>query len=539
MARKSDNRVASWYWITSAILLPPTALAILLWAYFFHQTQSYRAEGERLFNELEAGHKELDPLLASMKSVSGATGFNMGDPLKALDSLKSNSQLPPAAADQEQKPEEDRSPLYRRMRDAEKRFYGDGGEAGYVHQYQAARKFLQDFDNQLVRYINFKKTQFYVVRTIDIGGQTAVVAAGDLSRQITADAAGAFAPPEAAVDAAWQSSQNTPPAEKFMQAPTVITMELILRKQNQLVEDLVAANQHQHNLLYAEVSSTGRAGDIWVGFEAEKARQAKTASELANFGTQVDQRKNDSLTRLDRSRDSADNARTETSAKKSRYELLTLAAESRIQGLADRFESERAAHETDAGEFDKLTKELPRIKVPIKIEKREPDGEVSFSDYVRKVCHINLGHLDGVRVGQRFEIWRLHGRERDEVIGVVEVMRTLSDHFSLCTVLSLVNEGEPVRKGDKVISRLWHRGKFMTVALHGTFEPPNQAYSKERLAELLKLAGVRVVDKVQPGTDIVILGSSLLSDEWYRKARDDIRFETLKEEDVRLYVDPR
>ena len=115
----------------------------------------------------------------------------------------------------------------------------------------------------------------------------------------------------------------------------------------------------------------------------------------------------------------------------------------------------------------------------------------------------------------------------------------LSAHYSLCTVLTLSNATDPVRKGDKLVSQLWQDGQFLTVALHGDYEPPNEAYSKARLIELLKQAGVNVVDKVQPGTDVVILGSNLLGDEWYRRARNDLRFETLKEDDVRLYVDPR
>src|SRR5690606_24456051 len=157
---------------------------------------------------------------------------------------------------------------------------------------------------------------------------------------------------------------------------------------------------------------------------------------------------------------------------------------------------------------------------------------VSYSDYSRGIVHIDLGHADGVKAGQRFEIWRLHGFEKDEFVGVVEIIRTLSPHFSLCTVLTLTNEDDPVRKGDKIVSRLWHEGKFLSVALHGSYEPPNEAYTKERLSELLRQAGVKVVDKVQPGTDLVVLGSNLLGDAWYRRARNDLRFDTLREDDV-------
>jgi hypothetical protein len=96
-----------------------------------------------------------------------------------------------------------------------------------------------------------------------------------------------------------------------------------------------------------------------------------------------------------------------------------------------------------------------------------------------------------------------------------------------------------VRTNDKIVSALWHNGRFLTIAMHGEFEPPAQSYTKERLKELLELAGCKVVEKVQPGVDLVILGSNLFGDEWYREARNDLRFAAMQEDSIRLYVDPR
>jgi hypothetical protein len=39
--------------------------------------------------------------------------------------------------------------------------------------------------------------------------------------------------------------------------------------------------------------------------------------------------------------------------------------------------------------------------------------------------------------------------------------------------------------------------------------------------------------------DLVILGSNLFGDEWYREARNDLRFAAMQEDSIRLYVDPR
>jgi len=535
---KQTSRVAGWYWITSAILTPFVLIATVLWAFFAMQSQSYRAEARQLAAQVETDAKDFEPMVAHMKTLAAITGFNMGDPLKDIEAVKGQVDAPKPINEQEPtKPYEDRNPIYNIMRDTENAFYGQADSTGHLHNYLAARSYLTTFEGKIKAYLAFKSYQYYTVRTIDIGGTTAVVAEGDLSRKIS-NVDGAFLPPDADVEAALNESKGgKEPSDQTMRKPTRITMELVLRRQTQLISDLVAADQHQYSLLYAEV--TGTADGAPVGYLGEEKRRDDVIEKTKGLDVLVDGRRDVSNDRLGKGYDAAELAVTETRAKKSRYELLTLAADSRITALADRYEAERVAHEADSDEYKKMTRLLPRIKTPIKIEKRESDGDVTFSDYGRRVVHINLGRADGIRAGQRFEVWRLHGREQDAVVGVVEIVRSLSEHYSLCTVLSLVDDNDPVRKNDKIISRIWHKGKFLTIALHGNFEPPNQAYTAPRLIELLKQQGCKIVDKVQPGTDIVITGSGLLGDEWYRKARDDIRFETLKEEDVRVYVDPR
>ncbi|MBE7492678.1 MAG: hypothetical protein HS108_13115 [Planctomycetes bacterium] len=536
---KQPSKVASWYWITSAILTPFVLLATVLWAYFAMQSQAYRDEARRIARQVEADAADFEPMVAHMKRLAEITGFAAGDPLKDVNSDVVKGQLgkvPSPIAEQEpQKPYEDRNPIYNIMRDTENAFYGQGDQPGHVQKYIAARVYLGEFEKKVQRYLNFKATQHYTVRTIDIGGKTAIAASGDLSRKIQI-ADGTYVVPEADIDAA-NSDPNREPADQTMRKPARITMELVLRRQAQLVSDLITADQHQYSLLYAEV--TGSVGGVPVGFQGEEARKAQALRDISGLNGLVDGRRAVSEQRLEGALGADELALTETKAKKLNYELATQGLESNIATLAGQFETERLAHEADAEEYKKMTRLLPRIKTPIKIEKREADGEITYSDYGRRVVHINLGRDDGVRAGQRFEVWRLHGRNQDAVVGVIEIVRCLSAHYSLCTVLSLVDDNDPVRKNDKIISRIWHRGKFLTIALHGTFEPPNQAYTVQRLTELLKQQGCTIVEKVQPGTDIVITGSNLLGDEWYRKARDDIRFETLKEEDVRVYIDPR
>lgn len=541
------NKVAGWYWIISAILTPFVLIATLLWAYYAQQVQTARAEGTRLVAKLEADHAMFVPVVNHMKSVSEVTGFKMGDPLGGVDQVRGSIPNPTAFQGEERnQPQEKRSPLLNAYIDAENRFYGAADGAGYVHEYAAAREWLTAFERKLQRYVYLKGYQHYTVKTIDIGGEGVAVAAGDLSRQIEV-IDNLPQPPESALDNALnRHAGNEPPVDKVMQEPVKITLELVFRKQVQLIRDLVSANLHQYNLLYADVAgdvdyvdAQGNRTRVSVGFKGERDSLAKIIADLGGLSRKVGLRKTESVEKLDDAEDMAENAATETTAKENRLQFMVVANDGRIEELATKFSSEKLTHEGDAQKFGDLVRNLPRLKIPQKLEQSDPDGEISYSDYKRGVVHVNLGHADGVRVGQRFEVWRPHGFEKDEFVGVVEIVRMLSAHYSLCTVLLLTKDDDPVRKADKIVSQIWHNGKFLKIALHGSYEPPNEAYSKERLTELLKNLGVQVVDKVQPGTDMVVLGSNLLGDEWYRRARNDLRFETLKEDDIRLYVDPR
>ena len=31
------------------------------------------------------------------------------------------------------------------------------------------------------------------------------------------------------------------------------------------------------------------------------------------------------------------------------------------------------------------------------------------------------------------------------------------------------DDSDPVRKGDQIVSKIWHDGKFLTIALHGNY----------------------------------------------------------------------
>lgn len=137
-----------------------------------------------------------------------------------------------------------------------------------------------------------------------------------------------------------------------------------------------------------------------------------------------------------------------------------------------------------------------------------------------------------LRVGQRVEVWR--GRH---CLGMAEV-QGVADWRARLELVAPKVEGTEVKAGDAVRSRLWHPDRALRVAAHGTFSEPSEIYTKEELKELLEAAGCDYRERVEPGVDLVILGSNLLADEWYRRARNDLRFETMREDDVRAYFLP-
>ena len=553
----AQTKIASWYWITSAILTPFVLVASVTWAYYANESKRLYKEALQIHAQLKRDQKNFDPTRKAITEVAEQVGFAEGGPDQHVKAMATDVKASWTDPQEAALPKEDQNLIYRVARQAEEAFYGNGSSAGMIQQYMSARKFLHSFELEVRNYIAYKSYQYYTVTTVNQAGNTAPAAAGGEGGEggegagsgsgLAAEGVierpgkldeGVYRPQSKDIDSAVNKRDSgKEPSEMGMRAPTRITLELIYRKQLQLVEDLVNANRHQHGILIGEV--TGKVGDLRVGFQAEEHRKREIGLATDALMSDTTQRKNNSTAAMREAQEADADLAGESNVHKLWFEdQLNIVIED-LRQLASKYEQEREMHENDASAFEELTRNLPSLKQYVKIEKREPDGGVSFSDFARKSVHINLGRRSGVVSGQRFEVWRLHGRKKDVVIGVIEIVRTLSDHYSLCTVLSLVSEKDPIRRGDQIVNRLWHNGRFLKVALHGSFEPPNEAYSKARLTELLKKAGCTVRDKVQPGVDLVITGSSLMRDNWYRKARSDLRFEVLREDDVRIYVDPR
>lgn len=572
---KQTQQVASWYWIVSAALLPFIMIAAVFASWGFYKSKSYRAEAAKIAASLEDDHKQFEPLRNNIKDVAEVTGaFLKGDPDRFIGELAAATKARPGIPEEDQKGP-DANPVYLKWREAEVKYFGEGSadRAGMIQQYTSARKYLDLLHTNVERIIAFKCYQVYTLKTINIYSATkapaaepegatppagaegtppaqpagrVAVAAGVISRKgserdISSSEMPnkkAYLPSDGEIDAAYtRYKANENPSDRAMRPLRTVTLETVLRQQMLLIDELVSADIRQYGILIGEV--TGDEGGEPVGRAAEVKRKDEMTKDLAAKSQDVQTRGGRAKTTIENTKRADSDLGGLAGELQRRFEDNFNILIGKINIEAQKFEAEKQMHEADKKAFVENLKKIAKIKNQSTIRRADADGQVTYSDDRRKTIHINLGRMDGVKAGQRFEVWRFSGMEKDKMLGVIEIVRTLSDYASLCTILDLADDNEPIRKGDAIVNRLWHSGKFLTVALHGDFEPPQQAHSKARLIELLKQAGVRVVEKVQPGTDLVITGSNLFGDEWYRNARNDLRFEILKEEEVRLYVDPR
>ncbi|MDH5642551.1 MAG: hypothetical protein OEY28_14780 [Nitrospira sp.] len=530
----AEKKVAGWYWITTALLTPVALVSMMVWAYYANLSKSYIKEAGRIEQQLNDGKDEFDVLSERIKNVVRRTGYGDANLNQFSEEARTAIPAPPNAGANEDDP--NKLPVLAKLNSARRTFYGNDETGGMTHEYESAKRFLDDYERRINRQIAYRSYLYYTIRGLNpdtTGGEA--VAEGVITRPVNSDGS-----PQTEMDAAiqrWNGGSGEAPVDSSMQAPERVTLERVFRKQMALIDDLTAVNLLHYSILVSAVS--GKVGENTVGYLGEKDR----AEGIQRHVTKLE---NDIKSNRDAAKDSLNEAAsleselaTEANVNQGNFENDVEDRAQALAALVNKYEVERKAHEDDAQRFRDLLRGIPRIKNVIKLEKTDPDGEVRMSDFTRKTVHIDLGSADGVVAGQRFEVWRLQSREADKLVGVIEVIRTLNRHYSLATVLELADEADPIHRGDKIVSRIWHDGAFLTIALHGTFEAPDTAYSKERLKKLLEQAGCKVVEKVQPSTDIVITGSNLFGDEWYIRAVSDIRFESIKERDIRLYIDPR
>lgn len=136
-----------------------------------------------------------------------------------------------------------------------------------------------------------------------------------------------------------------------------------------------------------------------------------------------------------------------------------------------------------------------------------PDGTIIAARNGVRTAFINLGKKDLL---QPDTIFRIKNPKNDIVKGYAKVIRVEQEkaEVELSGIIDPI--GDYVREGDRLYNDLYTPGMSRTIYLMGRFSAP---YNKDTLSSLLTNLGNRVVHKMGPGVDTVIVGNNLPTEE--------------------------
>jgi hypothetical protein len=129
------------------------------------------------------------------------------------------------------------------------------------------------------------------------------------------------------------------------------------------------------------------------------------------------------------------------------------------------------------------------------------DGKIIVARNGVPMGFINLGRKDLLQPGTMFEVKNPHN---PAVKGYATVTRVEEERAEVALSKFVDPVGDYAREGDLIYNPLYTPGMTRTIYLMGRFTAP---YNKEQLTMLLKRLGNKVVDKMSPGVDTVVLGN--------------------------------
>ena len=137
------------------------------------------------------------------------------------------------------------------------------------------------------------------------------------------------------------------------------------------------------------------------------------------------------------------------------------------------------------------------------------DGQVIVARPGVSNAYISLGRKDMLQPGT---VFRIKNRNSNAIKGYAEVVRVEQDKAEVRLSGVVDQLGDPVREGDQLYNDLYSTGKYnnRTIYLMGRFSSP---YHKPQLISLLESLGNKVVHKMAPGVDTVLLGNSIPNEE--------------------------
>ncbi len=135
------------------------------------------------------------------------------------------------------------------------------------------------------------------------------------------------------------------------------------------------------------------------------------------------------------------------------------------------------------------------------------DGKVLVARNGIPTAFIDLGKKDMLQPGTMF---RIQNPNSDKVKAYATVTRVEEERAEIALSGIVDAVGDYVREGDLLYNDLYTPRVSRTIYLMGRFSAP---YNKPELTDLLKRLGNKVVTKMGPGVDTVILGDDPINEE--------------------------
>jgi hypothetical protein len=135
-----------------------------------------------------------------------------------------------------------------------------------------------------------------------------------------------------------------------------------------------------------------------------------------------------------------------------------------------------------------------------------PDGRILVAAQGVKSAFIDLGRKDLLQPGTVFRIRNPHST----AVKAYATVKSIEEERAEVELSGIVDPvADAVQAGDLLYNDLFTPRVARTIFLLGRFTAP---YNKPELANLLKRLGNKVVDKMGPGVDTVILGNDPVND---------------------------
>lgn len=136
-----------------------------------------------------------------------------------------------------------------------------------------------------------------------------------------------------------------------------------------------------------------------------------------------------------------------------------------------------------------------------------PDGRVITASQELGFAWINLGRKDMLQSGT---VFRITEPGNPSSVKALATVTRVQDAQSEVAITNLVDAFDPVTPGDLISNDLYSPNVRRNIYLLGRFGHP---YSKSDVKDLLERLGNTVVDSLQPGVDLVVVGNNLIDEE--------------------------